>query len=192
MGKSKETKINPRVKDILKLIGIGVIASTAILVPGAAVVMGLSIKEYDKYKERHEENILGKYKMWRVRQIIDRLEKQKIIKIKDDIISISSKGKQKLLQYQLQEMRLKEKADGKWRIVIYDIGELNKKDREAFRGMLRRLKFLQLQKSVYLTPFPCTDEIEYIRQRFHIGGNVKMIVATALEDAEAYRAYFGL
>lgn len=191
MPKSNQL-LNPRVKDILRLVSIGGIVSTSLFAPGIASAVGFAINEYEKYKELQEEKRLGMYKMWRVRQIIQRLEKQKMISIKGDFISITSKGKKRLLHYDLQEIKLEEKPDGKWRIVIYDVAELNKNQREAFRGMLRKLKFLPIQKSVYITPFPCEDEIEYIRQRFGIGIEVRMIVATGLEDAEAYKAYFGL
>lgn len=42
--------------------------------------------------------------------------------------------------------------DRKWRIVIFDIEEKNKKVREMFRHKLKELGFGQLQKSVWITP----------------------------------------
>ena len=44
------------------------------------------------------------------------------------------------------------KWDGKWRIVIFDIEEKNKKVRETFRHKLKELGFGQLQKSVWISP----------------------------------------
>lgn len=192
MTKDTPGKIDPRVKDVLKLIAIGGIITVSLLMPGPAGVAGMMIREYQKRKENKEDNELQKYNLWRLRQVIKRLDRQKVVEINNGVVKITEKGKQKLLRYDLDEMSLNEKIDGKWRIVIYDVSELNKRGREIFRYMLKRLKFLQLQESVYLTPFPCESEIEYLRQRFRIGNDVKIITATGIEQSEAYKKYFGL
>lgn len=185
-------KVDPKVKDILKLLAAGAILSSTILLPGTVLIAGVAIKEYGKYQEKRQQAEWNKYNTWRLRQVLKRLEKQKMVVISGNSVEITKKGKTRLLEYDLLDMKLKEKPDGKWRIIIYDVAELGKQQRDAFRGMLKRLKFLQIQKSVYITPFPCYEEIEYIRQRFRLSSEVKMIVATGLEEAEAYNEYFGI
>ncbi len=91
------------------------------------------------------------------------------------------------------EMELKEKKwDGKWRIIIYDIFSKKRWERELFRRTLKRLKFLQLQKSVYLTPFECRNEIEYLRQVCNVDKEVLILTVSSLENEKAYKEYFGL
>ena len=89
-------------------------------------------------------------------------------------------------------MQLREKTDGKWRLIVYDVAELRKGERELFRLMLKKLKCFPLQESVYLTPFVCDDEIEYLRNIFNIDTEVKVIKVSGLENEIAYRKYFGL
>jgi phenylacetic acid degradation operon negative regulatory protein len=90
-------------------------------------------------------------------------------------------------------MQLKSrKWDGKWRIIIYDIFSGKKQERELFRKTLKQLRFLQLQKSIYLTPFPCYDEIEYLRQVCDVGKEVIMLTVSGLENESVYKEYFNL
>ncbi len=46
------------------------------------------------------------------------------------------------------------KWDGYWRILIFDIPENQRRKRDVLRRKLSELNFYQLQKSVWLTPFP--------------------------------------
>jgi hypothetical protein len=58
--------------------------------------------------------------------------------------------------------------------------------------MLKSLKFLRLQKSAYITPFICDDEIEYLRQFFNIGNEVIVLKITGIENEQVYKRYFGI
>lgn len=52
-----------------------------------------------------------------------------------------------------------EKWDGKWRIVIFDIPETNKRIRQALRETLKVLEFWPLQKSVWISKKNYTKEL---------------------------------
>lgn len=184
----RETRIDPKVKDVLKLLASGVLLTTVVLFPGIAAIAPL-IEEEKKRRERKEWEM---FNLWRLRQVIKRLEKQKAVEIIDDVVKISDKGQRKLLRYNVEDIELKRKTDGKWRLIVYDVAELRKWQRELFRMVLKKLKCLQLQKSVYLTPFVCDDEIEYLRNIFDISTEVKVIKVSGLENEIAYRKYFGI
>lgn len=186
--KDSNLKIDPTVRDVLKLLATGAVLTSAVLIPGTAVLF----KEIMKYKEQKDFADWEKFNLWRLRQVLKRLEKQKIISIHGDIIQITDRGKRRVLKYNLETMILKRKIDGKWRIIMYDIADMKKTERETFRGMLKKLKLFQLQESVYLTPFVCEDEIEYLRQLFHIGNEVMVIKVVGIENEEAYKKYFGI
>ena len=55
-----------------------------------------------------------------------------------------------------------EKWDKKWRMVIYDIPVRLNKVRESLRYQLKRIGMKELQKSVFIYPYPCHKEIKYI------------------------------
>ena len=197
MGRRKvsleeRTKRDPRVADVLKLLAAGVFLTSMILVPGMAVVGGVVVKELKRREKVKEEREWDTFNTWRLRSIIKNLQKQQVAKIDGRKIVITEKGKEKLLRYDIDEMQLRAKTDGKWRLIIYDIAEFRKKERDLFRLMLKRLKLYQLQRSVYLTPFPCENEIEYIRQYFGIGNDVQVIGISGLENESEYKRFFGL
>ncbi len=55
------------------------------------------------------------------------------------------------------------KWDGKWRIVIFDIPEKTKLERNQLRGLLKKNGFRKLQASVYVSPLPLNREaIKYL------------------------------
>lgn len=184
----KDEKIDPKVKNILILLGAGAFLSMSILMPGLPIVL----KPYLNKKKENERQEWEMFNSWRLRQVISRLEKQKDVEIVDDIVKITKKGRQKLLKFDLENIELKRKTDGKWRLIIYDIANLRKPQREQFRKMLNQLNFFRLQESVYLTPFICEEEIEYLRQTFEIGREVQILKIKEIEHEDEYKKYFGL
>jgi len=103
-------------------------------------------------------NLFKGYKRWRkyskkkVWDTFYNLKRQGLIKIKKKnyqiYISLTEKGKAKAgwLQIDALKIRKPNKWDKKWRIVIFDISQLKKLYREAFRGKLKELGFYPLQK----------------------------------------------
>ena len=80
-------------------------------------------------------------------QLIEKIEKNGKIYIR-----ITSDGK-KAVQRDFPMLLLQNKTwDGKWRIVMFDVEEVNKKVRERLRGKLKELGFGMLQKSVFISP----------------------------------------
>ena len=187
------TKIDPKVKQILILLGAGTFLAASIIMPNLPMVL----KPFLDERRKKEANEWKKFNTWRLKQVLKRMHQQKLVDIVEQndgyLVKISDNGKKKLLKFNLDEMELKNKKwDGKWRIIIYDIYTSKKQEAELFRKTLKRLKFLKLQRSVYLTPFRCYDEIEYLRQVCNIGKEVLILTVSGLENESAYREYFGV
>jgi len=192
-----QVKIDPKTKEVLMLLGAGAFLAASIIFPGlpmAAKPFIDVVKEADRNKRQKEWE---KFNLWRLRQVIKRMQSSKLVEVKEEkgvpIIKITHKGKQKLLRYKIDEMVLDESNwDSKWRLVIYDVQTGKRANSEMFRTMLNKLRFLKLQRSVYLTPFKCEDEIEYLRLLFEIGNEVQILKVGSLENEAAYRRYFGI
>ena len=187
------TKINPKVKEILILLDAGTFLAASIIMPNLPML----VKPFLDEKRRKEENEWKKFNTWRLRQILKRMHQQKLVEIvernEEKIVKISLDGRRKLLKFNLDEMELKdEKWDGKWRIIIYDILTGKREEASLFRKTLKKLKFLKLQRSVYLTPYKCYDEIEYLRQVCGVNTEVLILTVSGLENEKAYREYFGV
>lgn len=109
-------------------------------------------------------------------------------------VKITSKGEAKILKLNIEniEIRDTEKWDGKWRIVIFDIPENYKLARNIFSRKLQELGFQQVQKSVYVLPFDCSEEIEKLRCFYGIRPYTFLITASEIESSEKLKNLFGL
>jgi hypothetical protein len=194
----EKIKVNPRVKEVLILLAGGALLGAFFVFPGLPAAFASYLKperreRYQKYTENWED-----YNLKLLRQTLKRLKNQKIVKIVEEngvpVVRLTEKGRTKVLKYNLEEMALKkpEKWDETWRLIIYDIPEKKRSSVEAFRYILKKLKCLRLQKSVYLTPYPCKDEIEYLREVLGVGDEVALLAVSGIEDEVVYRKYFGL
>jgi phenylacetic acid degradation operon negative regulatory protein len=74
--------------------------------------------------------------------------------------------------------------DKKWRVVVFDIPEKNKKLRDEFRRRLKKLGFVEFQKSVFAHPHPCEDEINTLINFFDLRENVRCLESTLSYDAD--------
>lgn len=191
------SKTDPKTREILSLLAAGVLLTASLFMPGAAVVAGAIAKAQSRAEWKNSQKEWEKFNLHRLRQVIKRMQQVKYIEISEvadlPAISITEKGKKKLLQFKVEDMKLDEKTwDGKWRLIIYDVVVAKRTQAEQFRRALLRLRILKLQKSVYLTPFKCEEEIEYLRQFYGIGDEVIILTAGNLENESAYRHYFGI
>ena len=192
-----QVKIDPKTKEVLMLLGAGAFLAASIIFPGLPMVAKPFIDAAKEAERNKRQKEWEKFNLWRLRQVIKRMQNSKLVEVKEEkgipLIKITQKGKQKLLRYKIDEMVLDESNwDSKWRLVIYDVQTGKRANSEMFRTMLNKLRFLKLQKSVYLTPFKCEDEIEYLRLLFEIGNEVQILKVGSLENEAAYRRYFGI
>ena len=156
---------------ILKFLGIGGVLLAAIAAPNAVAAFKFLLKD---------ENYISwkKFNQSTARQYISRLEKRRLIKRKmkgrrSEMI-LTKKGREELLKYGVDKIKLKndKRWDGKWRVVIFDIPENKKQARDALRSKFKNLGMLQLQKSVFVYPFDCKREIDFISDFFEVGDDI--------------------
>ena len=109
-------------------------------------------------------------------------------------VVLTEKGKKIAKQYSLDSLKIKKmrRWDKKWRIVIFDVPEKKRKTRDLFRYHLKQLKFYELQHSVWVCPYKCTGEIQYLIDFFHVEKYVHLIEATVISDDEFLKKRFKL
>ena len=133
------------------------------------------IKRWRRYK---------KYKKRKITDAFKRLQKQGCLNIKivknQIYIHLTEEGKKLAGWTQIDALKIArpKKWDGKWRLVIFDIAQLKKFYREAFRGKLKELGFYPLQKSVWIYPFDCRDEFELLRDFFGLSEKEVRLIVT--------------
>jgi len=110
-------------------------------------------------------------------------------------ISLTEEGRKKAGRFQVNNLQIKKprRWDGFWRIIIFDIIQPQRIKREALRGFLRRLELYPLQKSVWVHPHNCKDEIKLLRDFFGLSENeLRMIVAKDIGNDREIRKHFNL
>lgn len=164
-------------KDVLKTLAVGAIILATPIIPPLPMIL---VKSYKLWKDVNRED-LGR--------IMKRLQKQEMIAIreKEDRVSIeiTEKGKRRLLEYDFENIKLKaKKRDGKWRLIIFDIPEYKKRNRDMFRKKLLQLGCIRLQDSVFVSAFPCKDEIDFLAHYLEISDYIAVVVLSKIERGE--------
>lgn len=174
---------------ILKSLALGVVLAVALIAPNSLQILEIFRNKDQKIKK------LGKRQSWKV---IQKLREQKIIRLtkKDnyDILEITEKGRKEILKYDLEKMTIKQSRqwDGWWRVVVFDIPEEQKIAREALRRLLRKLGFHKLQKSVFVIPYECQKEINYIKEIYEIRDHLIYLRAKYIDNDEYLKTNFNL
>ncbi|MBI2052271.1 MAG: hypothetical protein HYT38_01155 [Candidatus Sungbacteria bacterium] len=130
--------------------------------------------------------------LWRLRQtrVLEFLEED------DDRIKIvlTEQGKKKILEYRFDSMVIKKakKWDGRWHIVVFDIPENKKSARNGLGEKMRNLGLVPFQKSVWIYPYNCQNEVDFIAEVFGVGKYVHYIVTRSITNDDLLRSKFGL
>ncbi len=167
---------------LLLLAGAGVL-SLAVLMPGLGKVMSAVVRAHEK----------GNFQ-----KRLAKLKSKNLVRIyqKDgqEVVEITKEGIKTALQYKFSEMEIKKpkKWDGKWRMVIFDVPDNKRRLRDLFREKLKHLGFYPLNESVYIHPYQCFTEVEYLRQLFFVGGSVTFITAEKIEGDDTLSGIFHL
>ena len=149
------------------------------LMGGVALGLSKSPKGYFKILKKISKD-WRQIKIDRLYRIVREFYNDRLIDYKEDKdgfvkIVLTKEGQKKALKFKLDEMKIKKPAkwDGEWRIVIFDIPERFKKAREALRKKLKDLGFIKLQESVFVFPYECENEIDFVIEVFLIRPFVK-------------------
>jgi len=175
------------IKDILKILILSGMICIAVSSPyfGTNLIKGFKrLKRYNKKK---------------VYNAFYRLRKDGSIRIKSQkgqiYISLTEKGKKKAGWLQIDALKIKKpkKWDRKWRLVAFDISQPRLIYREALRGKLKELGFYLLQKSIWIHPFDCKDEINLLRDFFGFSEEeMRLIIADKIGDDKELKQIFKL
>ena len=170
---------------ILKiLLGVGFL-TTAIVAPNAVRVF-----KYFIPMDRRDR--------WNIKQSFVRLEKNGLIKKKitngEEYYSLTLLGSKRAKKYKLDSMKIEaqKKWDGMWRLVMFDIPEDKKIARRGINLILKKLGCVQYQKSVFITPFPCEKEIDFVGECFDARKYIRVIIARDVEGVAQIKKAFNV
>lgn len=106
-------------------------------------------------------------------------------------INLTPGGRNYALKSKFYNLKLtpRKKWDKKWRMVLFDVPETEKKKRDALRRKLKNLGYLEFQKSVFIYPYPCENEINFVINFLDITDNVYYLETSIFPD-KFFRSHF--
>jgi len=174
---------------LLLLLAAGTLIPAALILPNLPKAMRPLLRKLQKDLETRPDAIHKSFRALKRRRLIE-------IRKKDDktMLVLSELGKKRVLHFKEEGITIDKpkRWDGSWRLVLFDIPEKYKKEREAFRAKLKGLNFYQLQKSCFVHPYECKDEIDFITELFGISPYVNFVVARSVEGEGELRNYYNL
>ena len=138
-----------------------------------------------------------KYEKQKVKRAIDSLYRYGLVSVKpgksiaEKSVRMTLAGKE-LAEYLFRSLPKQKKWDGKWRIIAFDVPEPYSTARRALSLKLRELGCYHYQNSVFVYPYDCEEEINFIRNYFGFDSAIKYIVAEKLDDEKTLEEFFKL
>lgn len=189
-ARMKRYKRGELAKKIFQAAGVGIAFGAVIVMPGLAIGLK-SIIEMIKESD-------GKIDRWKITRSLKSMEKRKLVSLKERdgeiIVEFSEEGRIEVMKCKIDQLEIKipQKWDGKWRLVIFDIPERKKLARDVLREKLEEMGFIALQKSVFVCPYPCQKEILLLKRIFEIDPYILLIEADYIDNQRKLIKKFNL
>lgn len=127
-----------------------------------------------------------------------RLRKQKLIDFKENghfcKIVLTESGRNVFLRFNYEDINIKTPKiwDRNFRVIVFDIPEKKKSARDSLREKIKELGCIRFNDSVWVFPFPCQKEIDFIANYWGIGKYVHFILAGDITNRDLLERAFNL
>jgi len=186
-NKITRLKIGPVMQKVLLLVEGGLILGLTKRPDKYFKVVKKISKEWQKINERS------------LRTAIQKLYQSKLIDFKEKSdgtvsMTLTDNGKKKIIQFNLDLIEIKKPKqwDRLWRLVIFDIPEEERRGRNALAVKLKELGFYPLQKSVFIHPYECKNEVDFIVELFNLRPYVRLFTIKETDIELDLRSKFNL
>ena len=174
---------------ILKVLLGGGFLSMVLVAPNAVQVLDKPaaslLKKLDKRSRERE-----------VRRVVYYMKRRGLIKYATEDyehgIALTETGKQYLKQRDFESLAIPRPTqwDKQWRLIFFDIPETQKSSRDRLTRKLRQLGFQQLQRSIWIHPFPCQVEIETVTETVGVRRFVTYLEISGIAAEEQLKERF--
>jgi len=186
-NKITRLKIGPVMQKVLLLVEGGLILGLTKRPDKYFKIVKKISKEWQKINERS------------LRTAIQKLYQSKLIDFKEKSdgtvsMTLTNNGKKKIIQFNLDLIEIKKPKqwDRLWRLVIFDIPEEERRGRNALAVKLKELGFYPLQKSVFIHPYECKNEVDFIVELFNLRPYVRLFTIKETDIELDLRSKFNL
>lgn len=174
------------------LLSVAIVGGCLIFPNLAQLIKFFDYKFDDKYKRQNR---------YQAKKTIDNLTKRgwlnfkKVGEEKYQIL-LTTDGELKSYSYKIPHLKIPipKKWDKKWRMIIFDIPEKFKVARNILRNRLKLLGFKQIQKSVWVHPYPCWSELKELVSLYNLNSFVRLVEVSDFDEdtQKELKNYFNL
>jgi DNA-binding transcriptional regulator PaaX len=102
----------------------------------------------------------------------------------NDYARLTREGKKKAnsLKLESESSILDPRWDGKWRIILLDLPESRKNERESLRYLLKKAGFVLLKNSAWISPYPFEHLFENIKKDLGLTSELMIIVTEVIDE----------
>lgn len=183
---AREYRQGELARDILRLVGAGIVVAGAAFAAPNTVQL---IKYFDPKSPRERNRIWKTIKYLEAKHKIDLEEREGVLSV-----ILTAQGRLQLDEDAVWELAVRRpyRWDRKWRIVMFDFPARHEHARKAFRLKLQDLGFVLYQRSVFIYPYECHEEVHTIAKWYGVDQYIRYIVATEVHDMREFVKVFGL
>jgi DNA-binding transcriptional regulator PaaX len=141
------------------------------------------------------EDRIERNKIWKTIKYLEEKNRIHIEERGDDMyVYLTAEGRIKLNEDAIWGMVVQkpENWDQKWRLVMFDFPAERDRHRHSFRVKLEDLGFKLYQRSVFIYPFECHEEVHTIAKWYGVDEYIRYIVATEVHDMRRFAKLFDL
>jgi len=101
----------------------------------------------------------------------------KTLRVKEGAsVIITPKGLEKVFKIKMKLVEKKKRKDKKWQMVLFDIPETKRKQRNWFRKGLQYLGYQKLQRSIWVCPYDVLKETKDLIKRYKLELYVELLL----------------
>lgn len=174
---------------IIRALGFGV---------GIAVALSNRRASYKITKSLVKEIFGLNKKPQNVSSYFLKLRKQKLIEIKKEgkyhKLILTENGQEIFLRFNYEQLKINKPRiwDRNFRVVAFDIPEKKRAARDSLREKMKEMGFVKFNDSVWVFPFPCQKEIDFVANYWKVGKYVHFILAKNITNRNVLERVFNL
>jgi len=170
----------------LTIMVTGSAISASLVLPGLIIGLEKPLNVFWKHMDKRSRER-------ELRTVITYMKSRDLIRGNyDHGLQITNKGRKRLQKIEFKKLTVKspQKWDRRWRLIFFDIPENLRQNRKAFIRKLSSIGCRQLQKSVWIHPFPCREVIEKIANFDNVDTHVTYVETSYIDNEKKLKEMF--
>lgn len=123
---------------------------------------------------------------------IANLKRSPCFSFRNDKFYLTIEGRIRIIKKIIKEKKDAKQWDKKWRAVIFDVPEINRRHRTFLRAELKWMGFVELQHSIWISPYHIERELKCLLElwRRDFTGDIRILKIDEITDDERFQKFF--